>query len=298
MICGCKYKYDSNKNLKKGGAGLNRMMITASNTLGQIQKKIDVIGNNIANTDTMGYKKRDVKFTDLMVQQINNQRNTDEEVGRLTPNGIRSGTGAKLGQTQVLMEQGSLVTTDRQLDMAFTKERQYFRVLDRETGETLYTRDGAFYLTPLSETEMMLVTGDGNPVLNEENEPISIEGEAKEIQIAENGQVVVIKANGANPQTFTLGVTLIEKPQFFEHKGGNMLGFPANLEELNREAVLTDLDGNQRGEIAIQQRALERSNVDLAKEMSDLINAQRSYQFQTRSISIADQMMGLVNGMR
>ena len=277
---------------------MNRMMITASNTLGQIQKKIDVIGNNIANTDTMGYKKRDVKFTDLMVQQINNQRNTDEEVGRLTPNGIRSGTGAKLGQTQVLMEQGSLVTTDRQLDMAFTKERQYFRVLDRETGETLYTRDGAFYLSPLSETEMMLVTGAGNPVLNEENEPISIEGEAKEFQITENGQVVVIKADGTEPQTFILGVTLIEKPQFLENKGGNMLGFSANLDELNREAVLTDLDGEQRGEISIQQRALERSNVDLAKEMSDLINAQRSYQFQTRSISIADQMMGLVNGMR
>ncbi len=277
---------------------MNRMMITASNTLGQIQKKIDVIGNNIANADTMGYKKRDVKFTDLMVQQINNQRNTDEEVGRLTPNGIRSGTGAKLGQTQVLMEQGSLVTTDRQLDTAFTKERQYFRVLDRETGETLYTRDGAFYLSPLSETEMMLVTGAGNPVLNEENEPISIEGEAKEFQITENGQVVVIKADGTEPQTFTLGVTLIEKPQFLENKGGNMLGFSANLDELNREAVLTDLDGEQRGEISIQQRALERSNVDLAKEMSDLINAQRSYQFQTRSISIADQMMGLVNGMR
>lgn len=276
---------------------MNRMMVTASNTLGQIQKKIDVIGNNIANADTTGFKKRDAKFTDLLVQQLNNQPNAAEEIGRLTPNGIRSGTGAKLAQVQVMMAQGSLKTTDRQLDTAFTKEGQFFRVRDGETGDIMYTRDGAFYLSPLSETEMILVTSAGNPVLNENDQPIVIEGETKEFQIDENGHVVVTMAEGPQ-QTFDFGVTRVNKPQFLEQKGGNLLGFPIDADEQSREAVVTDLNGPARGEIAIQQRALEQSNVDLAKEMTDLINAQRSYQFQARSMSMADQMMGLINGMR
>nr|WP_221452398.1 flagellar hook-basal body protein [Bacillus benzoevorans] len=273
-------------------------MNTASNTLGQIQKKIDVIGNNIANVNTTGFKKRDAKFTDLLVQQLNNQPNASMEVGRLTPNGIRSGTGAKLAQVQIMMAQGSLKTTDRELDVAFTKEGQYFRVYDAKTEDIMYTRDGTFYLSPLSETEMMLVTGAGNPVLNENNQPIFLQGETKEIQIDKNGHVLVIKADGSVAQNVNLGVTRIDKPQFLEQKGGNLLGFPINADEQSRGAAVTNMNADSPGEIAIQQRALEQSNVDLAKEMTDLMNAQRSYQFQARSMSIADQMMGLINGMR
>lgn len=276
---------------------MNRIMNTASNTLGQIQKKIDVIGNNIANAGTAGFKKRDAKFTDLLVQQLNNQPNAAEEIGRLTPNGIRSGSGAKIGQIQAVMTQGAIQTTDRPLDIAFAKERQYFRVRDGETGEVLYTRDGAFYLSPVSETEMLLVTGEGNPVLDEKDQLIVIAGEAKEFQISENGEMVVSMADGSK-QTFAFGVTQIDKPQYLEQKGDNLLGLPLNSDEQTRGSVLTDLNGPAREKIAIQQGALELSNVDLAKEMTDLIQAQRSYQFQTRSISIADQMMGLINGMR
>ena len=62
--------------------------------------------------------------------------------------------------------------------------------------------------------------------------------------------------------------------------------------------ILTELNGPMRNQVSIQQRALEQSNVDMSKEMTDLINLQRAYQFQSRSVSIADQMMGLVNGIR
>jgi len=62
--------------------------------------------------------------------------------------------------------------------------------------------------------------------------------------------------------------------------------------------VLTEMNGPLREQIAMQQGALEQSNVDMSKEMTELINLQRAYQFQSRSVSIADQMMGLVNGIR
>ena len=280
---------------------MNRTMITATNTLSQLQKQMDIVSHNMANIDTTGYKRREASFADLMFQQFNNQQNAAAEGNRLTPNGIRQGVGAKLAQSKIVMTQGNIKSTDRALDMAFTKEGQYFRVLEQgENGSAVrYTRDGAFYLTPLSDSETMLVTGDGYPVLDENNNPITINGQVKEYQVTENGRLIAIMENGGSRE-FNLGVVQVNKPQFLEQKGGNLLGLPENMAELNgtEEEILTELNGAMRNQIAIQQRALEQSNVDMSKEMTELINLQRSYQFQSRSVSIADQMMGLVNGIR
>ncbi len=275
---------------------MNRTMITATNTLSQLQKQMDIISNNMANVDTNGYKRREATFTDLLVQEFNNQERANKEVNRLTPNGIRQGTGAKLGQAQLIMNQGALKQTDRSLDTAFTKEGQLFKVLVQTNGvnEVQYTRNGALYLSPLSDTEVMLVNGDGLPVLDENNNPITINGEAKDYNIDANGQLTVTKTAGAT-EVFNLGVVRVNKPQFLEQRGGNLLGLPANVAE---DEVLTELTGGLRAEISLQQGALEQSNVDLSKEMTELINVQRAYQFQSRSVTLADQMMGLVNGIR
>ncbi|MGI8385729.1 flagellar hook-basal body protein [Robertmurraya sp. P23] len=275
---------------------MNRTMITATNTLSQLQKQMDIISNNMANVDTNGYKRREATFTDLLVQEFNNQERANKEVNRLTPNGIRQGTGAKLGQAQLIMNQGALKQTGRSLDTAFTKEGQLFKVLVQTNGvnEVQYTRNGALYLSPLSDTEVMLVNGDGLPVLDENNNPITINGEAKDYNINANGQLTVTKTAGAT-EVFNLGVVRVNKPQFLEQRGGNLLGLPANVAE---DEVLTELNGGLRAEISLQQGALEQSNVDLSKEMTELINVQRAYQFQSRSVTLADQMMGLVNGIR
>jgi flagellar basal-body rod protein FlgG len=276
-------------------------MITATNTLSQLQKQMDIIANNMANVDTNGYKKREATFTDLMVQQFDNQRNVNAEVNRLTPNGIRQGTGAKLAQTQIDMTQGSLKQTERPLDTAFTKEGQMYKVLvQTETGNSIqYTRNGAFYLSPVGEDELALVTQDGQFITDENENPIYIDGEPRDYVIDSNGALTVTMTDGTI-QSFNLGVVQVNKPQFLESKGNNLYGLPTNFDQLNVgiEEVLTDLVGPLRTEIGIQQGALESSNVDMAKEMTELINAQRAYQFQSRSVSMADQMMGLVNGIR
>ncbi|WP_428910078.1 flagellar hook-basal body protein [Niallia sp. Krafla_26] len=280
---------------------MNRTMLTATNTLSQLQKQMDVISHNIANVDTTGYKAQKATFTDLLVQQFNNQRHAASEVGRLTPNGIRQGTGARLSQIQMVMAQGSIKQTDRELDLAFTKEGQFFRIeVPNDAGtEIQYTRDGAFYLSPTPDNDMMLVTSNGNSVLDENNNRIIITGQPKEYQINENGQITVLMENGIS-ETYYLGVTQIDKPQFLERKGGNLLGLPNNFAELNVdvEDILTDLEGLDRNLISMRQKALEQSNVDLSQEMTDLMQVQRSYQFQSRSINLADQMMGLINGIR
>lgn len=280
---------------------MNRTMLTATNTLTQLQKQMDIISNNLANTDTTGFKKQNATFTDLLVQQVNNQKDLTSEVNRQTPNGIREGVGARLSQTQLVMTQGTLKTTDRSLDTAFTQEGQMYRVLVQSDNgsEVQYTRDGAFYLSPISDTENMLVTKDGHSVLDENNNPVVLNSNVKEYKLTTTGTLSAV-LNDGQQQEVNLGVTAVNYPQYLEKKGSNLYGLPTNEAELNipGEQVLTDLNGEDRNQISLQQNALEQSNVDMSQEMVNLITTQRSYQFQSRSITIADQMMGLVNGIR
>lgn len=281
---------------------MNRTMITATNTLSQLQKQMDTISHNLANIDTAGYKRREASFTDLLVQEFRNQPNDVLERNRQTPFNIRQGTGAKLGQTQLILTQGSLKSTDRALDTAFTAEGQFYRVMvQNENGGTSLnlTRNGALYLTPISNNETMLVNSDGHAILDENNQPITVSGNVKSFKINETGNFSAEMYDGTS-QEVNLGVVLVKKPQFLEQKGGNLFGLPADLNGLGvTEAdILTELTGPLRNQVSIQQGVLEQSNVDMSKEMTDLINVQRGYQFHAKTITLADQMLGLVNGIR
>jgi len=275
---------------------MNRTMITASNTLTQLQKQMDLISNNMANVDTTGYKKQNGTFTDMLFQQFNNQKDETQEVNRLTPNGIRQGVGAKLAQTQLVMTQGSIQASDRVLDTALTKEGQLYRVLvqDGGTTEIRYTRDGAMYLSPVSDNENMLVTKEGHAILDENNNPILLNNNVKDYIFSSTGTLTVQFNNGGQ-ETINLGISYANNPQSLEKTGDNLYRLSDMADE--NEAIM-DLNGARRSEIAMKQNALEQSNVDISKEMVNLIATQRSYQFQSRSISLADQMMGLVNGIR
>jgi flagellar basal-body rod protein FlgG len=279
-----------------------RSMITAANTMNQLQQQLDVISNNIANINTNGYKKREANFGELLVQQFNNLPR--EQANRLTPDGVRRGVGAKLAETSIVLKQGTVVDTGRSLDVALTKEGQFFRVLvQTENGEEAirYTRAGAFYLSPSAnnQNQLMLVTSEGYPVLDSRNEPILIHDGFKDIQISATGAVNVTAPNGEVMQTFDLGVTTILRPQLLQSLGENLYGLP-NLNELNvNEAdVAVNMVGNLRQAISVRQGALEQSNVDLTTEMTDMLITQRSYQMNAKSISLSDQMMGLINGIR
>lgn len=282
---------------------MNRTMFTATNTLSQLQKQMDMISNNMANIDTAGYKRREASFTDLLVQEYRNQPNNAlEPQNRMTPFNIRQGNGARLGQIQMNLTQGNIKTTDRPLDTAFTAEGQFYRAMvQNEDGSSAMrlTRNGALYLSPLSDNESMLVNSDGHAILDENNQPITITGNVKNFNINKSGLLTAEMYNGTS-QEVNLGVVLINKPQFLEQKGANLLGLPDNLAELGitEEEVMMNLTGPLRNQIAIQQGVLEQSNVDMSKEMTDLINVQRSYQFHSKSITLADQMLGLVNGIR
>jgi flagellar basal-body rod protein FlgG len=221
----------------------------------------------------------------------------------LTPTGIRQGNGAKLAQAQLVLTQGSLKTTGRSLDLALTNPDQFLtvRVSDGTGDEVRYTRNGALFLSPVNgnTNQLMVVTAEGYPVLDEFNNSMIINGNVTDFTVSEKGQITV-ETVGQGTQTFDLGVVSLKKPQFMEKMGESLYGMPANFEELGvvEDEILTTLTGGLRNEISMKQGVLEGSNVDLTKEMTDLISVQRQYQFQSRAITMGDQMLGLINSIR
>jgi flagellar basal-body rod protein FlgG len=279
-----------------------RSMITAANTMAQLQQQLDVISNNIANSNTTGFKRRETNFGELLAQQFTNLPN--DKATRLTPNGVRYGVGARLAETNVVLAQGALTKTDRALDVALAKEGQFFRVLVQgENGaqEIGYTRSGAFYLTPSAENpnELMLVTSDGHPVLDENNAPILLPEGFKDITISNNGTITAVASDGRVMRRANIGITTILRPQLLQSVGDNIFTLPdLNALNVNEADVAVNMTGNLRNQISMTQGALEQSNVDLGTELTDMMITERSYQLNARAISLSDQMLGLINGIR
>ncbi|APC49721.1 flagellar hook-basal body protein [Virgibacillus halodenitrificans] len=277
---------------------MSRTMIQAAVTMNQLQSKLDLIGNNMANSETTGYKNRSADFSSLLFQQIDNLKDEANAVGRLTPEGVRIGSGAKLGTPSFDLNQGSITETGRTLDAALLRENHFFQVQVTENGivETQYTRDGAFYLSPINNNEdVMLTDKNGNPIIGE-NGSIVIPAGFDSIDIHPNGQVSVKRGD----QTEIAGnITVVEavRPRLLEATGNNSFRLPANMAELGYQPFEV-MQGVEPGTEIIKNGALERSNVDISKEMTDLIMTQRSYQFNARTISMSDQMMGLINQVR
>ncbi|MDQ0226768.1 hypothetical protein CHH83_16780 [Bacillus sp. 7586-K] len=276
-----------------------RSMITATNTMGQLQKQLDTIGHNLANIDTQGYKREQTAFSELVRQQFNNQTDAEAEIGRFgTELGITQGTGARLNSSLVF-SQGTLKQTGRSLDIAFTSPNQLLQI--DVDGETQYTRDGSLYLSPTADgtNRLQLTTAEGRNVLDENGNPIIFEENFKEIQISQDGTITAVPNNDNDlPQVFGLGVVQVDRPQLLVQAGNNRYSLSENLGNVQLDEIFTYLEGALRGEVSMQQGALEMSNVDLSKEMTDMMVSQRSYQMNAKTITMGDQMMGLINGVR
>ncbi|MFC7319333.1 flagellar hook-basal body protein [Halobacillus campisalis] len=268
---------------------MNLSMMQASNTMGQLQHKLDLIGNNLANTNTPGYKSRQADFASLLTQQINNQFDEEAEVNRLTPDGIRIGSGAKLAHTNIDLTQGTMQATGRGMDIALLEDHHLFQLqTETENGvETQYTRSGNLYLSPLDNGEMMLTASNGSPILDNNGEPLTFAANFQDLQVREDGAIVVLR-DGEEAVEGQLGIVEAVRPRMLEATGENRFRVPDEAVD----GVIVEADGQVRA------GTLESSNVDIAKQMTDMQNAQRAYSFNSRSISTGDEMMGLVNQLR
>ncbi|GGM32417.1 flagellar hook-basal body complex protein FlhP [Paraliobacillus quinghaiensis] len=276
---------------------MNRMAIQAAVTMGQLQNKLDVVGHNLANVDTTGYKNRSAEFSSLLFQQIDNFNGEEQNVeGRLTPAGIRLGSGAKLGSTAIDLSVGATKITDRGLDVTLLEDNHLLQVDVTENGvtERRYTRDGSLYLNTIEDGQLGLTTSDGHPVVGE-NGPIILAEGADDVSITKNGAIQVTR-NGQTETEGNLAIVQAIRPQMLEAAGANQFRLP----DITEAAFIAEdiIQGVALNDVQIQTGALEDSNVDLATQMTEMMQTQRAYQFNSRSISMSDQMSGLVNQLR
>lgn len=275
-----------------------RTMTTAVNTMNQLQQRLDLIGNNLSNTATHGYKATDAKFQELLYQQMNNDK--ADKAPRRSEDGIRMGSGSKIGSMQINWKVGSVQVTDRPLDFALTTPKQHFNLIRPGDGgeEVIYSRKGNFYVSPTANGQNMLVNEEGLPVANSAGRPIVFAGDATDYQVKPNGVLEVTHPRGTDK--IELGITVLEKTDSMIQLSATNFGMPEDMAALGITAadLLTEMTGAGRSEIGLQNQALETSNVQYEKEMSDLIATQRAYQFNARSVTLADQMLGLINGIR
>ncbi|ANU24593.1 flagellar hook-basal body protein [Planococcus donghaensis] len=279
---------------------MNIQMNTASNTMSELQKKLDLIGNNIANVNTNGYKRQEASFSDALVLSLEKQVGQKNEVGRITPNGLRIGAGAILSQTAVRNDPGSIKETGRPLDFMIQGESAYFRIAS--DGETLYTKDGSFQVQPiLNSTQVGLVTANGDAVLGADNQPIVFDADFENIRLNGQGTLEIsYKDSDKQPTEIQMGVAQINRQDSLAKIGENRFRLNGTEAEqlANGNLQFINLSQPNDGAIQIKQNFLEMSNVDLSDEMTELITTQRLFQSQGRAISYADDMMGLVNTIK
>lgn len=279
---------------------MNRSLITGSNTMGQLQIQLDTIGNNVANLETTGFKKTQASFSELLFQQFNPNPRTEYETNRLTPLGIRTGVGALVSTTDLLHKVGAAKNTGRSLDVMLNDAYDFLRVgVPNANGDmqVRYTRDGSLALSLVADNPnvVALVTSEGYPVLDENNQPVYLPADAESVNIRADGSIYSQVSDGTIVET-KLTIANFTRPQLLQKMGDNTYAMQ-NLEGTGiEEADVFRVLGVDEGSLA--QGMLEVSNVKLEDELTELITAQRAYQLTSRAVQYSNEMMGLVNNLR
>lgn len=264
-----------------------RSMYSGITGMKNFQVKLDVIGNNIANVNTYGFKKGRTTFQDLVSQQLSGASAPGAARGGINPKQI--GLGSQLASIDTIGTQGSLQTTGRPLDLAISGDG-FFLVEDVE-GNQFYTRAGNFYL----DSEGFLVNSNGFYLLGDGGTPIEIDpATTKSFSIGVDGSVFIIDEDDnmdPNPRKITL--TKFANPEGLEKVGGNLYRISPNAGD-----PLEDLEPGTEGIGTLVSGALEMSNVDLSEEFTEMIVAQRGFQANTRMITTSDEILQEIMQMK
>ncbi|MGG3563611.1 flagellar hook-basal body protein [Neobacillus rhizosphaerae] len=283
---------------------MNTSLYISSGALQAYQQKIDTSANNVANVNTPGFKRKDQSFSEILASQINNQERVDQEIGRLTPNGVRVGYGTRTGLTQLVMEQGQAISTGNPFDLMI-QGKGFFQVSYPSAtaggaDEVRYTRDGNFHLSPNPNKQgsYHLVNANGGYLLDQSGKPIELD-DKYEVSIDANGQMNLRSKDGNGAPFISaqqVGIVDIQNPHVLKNMGGNELSIDTTV--LPNGSNASDfVKMMQPEEVQVASGFLEGSNVDLTKEMTDLMTTQRGFQMNARAVSYADQMIGIANGI-
>ena len=261
---------------------MRSLSIAGTGMLAQ-QTNVDVISNNIANMNTTAFKRQRAEFQDLLYQQVARPGAEAGGTDAKAPTGIQIGSGVKTGGVYRILEQGAMTQTGNPYDVAI-QGRGYFQVT-LPSGETAYTRDGAFQISDQGE----LVTLDGYAV----QPGITISQEVVGVTISKTGEVQVQIAGDAAPQT----VGQLELATFMNESGLEAMG--GNLfKETAASGQPNIAPPGEPGFGTLSQGFVEASNVNPVAEITALITAQRAYEMNSRVVKTADEMLASTAQMR
>lgn len=260
-----------------------RALKIAATGMSAQQMRVEVISNNLSNMSTTGYNARRAEFADLHYQQLARAGSISAADGTVLPTGIQLGLGVRPAAVSMQLQQGALSATGGDLDLAI--EGNGYLEVTLPSGQLGYTRDGGLKRTG----EGVVVTSEGFPVSPE----IVIPEDARSISINADGEVYAYFAD--DPEGQLLGQFTMAG--FSNPKGLEAIGSNLFVETEASGPAIQSTPG-QDGLGTVRQGYLEDSSVDAVKEITDLIEAQRGYELNSKVISAADQMMGATAQVR
>jgi flagellar basal-body rod protein FlgG len=275
-----------------------RSLSTAASGMAAQQTRLDTIGHNLANVNTTGFKAQNVQFKDMLYAQFEQKPLVDNIPGRVSGPGLAIGHGVLVNGIGNSFAQGQLQSTNIPLDLAL-EGNGFFTVGIYENGVQTgqgFTRAGSFKVG-MDGQDAYLVDGQGNPVLDDRNNPINLTGlDIDSLQVDQKGNIQARRGDVLE-DVATLSIVRVDNPETnLRPAGVNTFaaadGLPANAIRLI--ATLTPAEQPPQ----VRQYMVEMSNVDMAKSMTDMIVAQRLYSMNARSLQTADQMMGMANNLR
>jgi len=259
-----------------------RSLYTAATGMEAQQLKMDVISNNLANTNTTGFKRVRAEFEDLLSETLRGAEAPDPR-GGTSPTPLQVGLGVRTGSTSRSFGQGEMINTNQQLDVAI--EGDGFFAVVRPGGEPGYTRAGNFKV----DSTGRLVTLRGDVVEPE----ITLPMDALEVRIRPDGTVLARVSNRDEFQELgQLELVTFPNPGGLEAIGGNLYQSTDGSGEAIR------VRPGEQGAGTLAQGYLEGANVKAVEEMIDMIATQRAYELNSKVIQTADQMLQRLTTLR
>lgn len=260
-----------------------RAMNIAATGMQAQQTNVEVISNNIANMNTTAYSRRLPGFADLLYQNMQRVGTYSSDSNTIVPSGIQIGLGVRTVAVYRSTEQGPVNSTSNTLDVAI-RGKGYFQI-DLPSGDTAYTRDGTFKLSPQGQ----IVTSQGYTVLP----GITIPNDATGITINPSGQVSITR----DGQTNATVVGQFQLATFPNDAGLEAQGDNLFLQTASSGNAIVSTPASA-GFGSVLQGFLETSNVNVVSEITNLISAQRAYEMNSKVIQTADGMLQTVNQLK
>lgn len=254
-------------------------MSIAATGLQHQQMRLDVIANNVANVNTVAYKGTRLDFKDSLYST-----GLVPGLPRSPEENQQKGHGVLLMHIGREFRPGSLQFTGEPMDFAIEGYDSFFSLIDGD-GNILYTRRGDFRISYEGDASY-IVNGNGNYILDENEQRIAIPLGANEVECDEDGTLRFIR-----------GDEELGRAKFGIYKFRNVYGLAA-AGDSNYEATPAAGERRVSDDAVIRQGSLEGANVDMAEEMTRIIRTQRAFQLASRALTTADEMEGVANNMR